>query len=204
MAVITISRYFGAGGITLGKRLAKELDYHFINDQLINEVAEKAGVSSEQIQCFEKRGTTKLDRLLDFVVSSSFIERHSDKHGYVTAKKYVDEVREVILNIYEQGNAVIIGRGSNYALQGKPRTVHVLLIADMRHRIRFLMENYGMTEEQADKAIKRADMIRRNFLDCFDPSGNHDDPRLYTMVLNMNQITMDQSAAFIKDIVQSC
>ena len=38
MAVITISRNFGAGGITLGERLAKDLNYNFVNDQLIAEV----------------------------------------------------------------------------------------------------------------------------------------------------------------------
>lgn len=201
MAVITISRYFGAGGITLGKRLAKELNYRFVNDQLINEVAEKAGVTSEQIQCFEKRGTSKLDKLLDLVVSPSFLERHADKHGYVTAKKYVEDVKGIILKIHEKGNAVIIGRGGNYTLQGKPGTVHILLIADMEHRVKFLVDNYKMTGHQAELSIKRADMIRAHFLECFSPGGNHDDPWLYTMVLNMKQISMDQAVNFIKSIL---
>lgn len=42
MAVITISRQFGAGGRTLGEVIAKELDYQFLDDLIIQELAEKA------------------------------------------------------------------------------------------------------------------------------------------------------------------
>lgn len=201
MAVITISRNFGAGGITLGDRLAKDLGYRLVNDQLIREVADSVGVSCEQIECFEERGTSKLDRLLNLIVSPKFLERHADKHGYVYEKAYVDEVKSVIVNLYEKGDCVIIGRGGNITLQGYPGTVHVLLVADDEHRRRFLMSKYKMTESQADKAIKRADMIRRRFLDCFDPESSHDDPRLYTIVLNMNHLTMDKAVEIVKSLI---
>ncbi len=201
MAVITISRNFGAGGITLGERLAKDLEYRFVNDQLIKEVADNVGVSCEQIECFEKRGTSKLDKLLNLIVSPQFLERHADKHGYVYEKSYADEVKSVIVNLYEKGNCVIIGRGGNLTLQGYPGTVHVLLVADDDHRRRFLMSKYKMTESQADKAIKRADMIRKRFLDCFAPEVNHDDPRLYTIVLNMNHLTMDKAVEIVKSLI---
>ncbi len=201
MAVITISRYFGAGGITLGERLAEELGYRFVNDQLIKEVARNAGVSLEQVECFESRGITKLEKMLNFIVSQSFLERHSDKYGYVHEKVYVDEVKAVILKLYEEGDCVIIGRGGNYTLQGYPGTIHILLVADDDQRRRFLMKKYRMTETQASQSIKRADMIRERFLDCLSPDRNHDDPRLYTMVLNMNQVTMDKAVELVKSLL---
>lgn len=201
MAVITISRYFGAGGITLGERLAEDLGYRFVNDQLIREVAKKAGVSLEQVECFENRGITNLEKMLNFIVSPSFLERHSDKYGYVHAKVFVDEVKAVIIKLYEEGNCIIIGRGGNYTLQGYPGTMHILLVADDDQRRRFLMGKYRMTENQANQAIKRADMIRTRFLDCLSPDQNHDDPRLYTIVLNMNHVTMDKAVEIVKSLI---
>ena len=47
MAVITISRQFGAGGRTLGKLLSKKLGYNFIEEDIIQKVAEKVNVSKD-------------------------------------------------------------------------------------------------------------------------------------------------------------
>ena len=42
MAVITISRQFGAGGRTLGAKVAQKLNYLFEDDAIIQEIAKKA------------------------------------------------------------------------------------------------------------------------------------------------------------------
>ena len=47
MAVITISRQFGAGGITLGQMIADRLGYTFFNHEIIQRVADKAKVSAQ-------------------------------------------------------------------------------------------------------------------------------------------------------------
>ena len=45
MAVITISRQFGTGGLTLGKDVAEKLGYAFVSDEVISMIAKKARVS---------------------------------------------------------------------------------------------------------------------------------------------------------------
>ena len=60
MATITISRQFGAGGRTLGKKLAKKLGYYCADDVMVKEVAERMNVSSRQVKGFEKEGATNL------------------------------------------------------------------------------------------------------------------------------------------------
>ncbi len=56
MAVITISRQVGAGGVTLGQRLAKRLGYRYVDNEIIEQVAEKVRVSSDEVRGFEKSG----------------------------------------------------------------------------------------------------------------------------------------------------
>ena len=46
MAVVTISRQFGAGGHTLGKLVADKLGYSFVDEEIIQRVAKKARVST--------------------------------------------------------------------------------------------------------------------------------------------------------------
>lgn len=202
MATITISRQFGAGGSTLGSRLAKRLKYRCVGDELIVEVAEKIGVPISQVRTFEKSGSSKLMKLLDWVVNPQFIERHTSDKAPLNEQRYVDEIKDIILGLHQKGNVVIIGRGGNYTLRGYPGTIHVLLVADMEHRVKFLCENYNMRRHQAESAVKRADMIRTRFLNCFSSEGNHDDPLLYTMTLNMNDITMEKAEDLVASLVQ--
>lgn len=198
MTTITISRQFGAGGATLGERLSKRLGYRYVNDQLIKEVAKNVGVSSTRVRTIEKKGTSKLMKLLDKIVSSDSIDRQvSKKHGYIDEKRYVDEVTAIIQKLHEEGNVVIIGRGSNYALKGCDNVIHILLVADTEYRVRFLMDNYEMNRNQAEKAVKRADVIRTRFLNCFSDRESHDDPLLYDLVLNMNHVSMEEAEEIV-------
>ena len=202
MATITISRHFGAGGATLGARLSKRLGYRYVDDELIKEVAKKAGVAPSQVRTFEKSGTSRLMKLLDWVVNADFIERHISNKGQLTEQRYVDELKEALYALHREGNVVVIGRGGNYALQGYVRTLHVLLVADMEYRVAFLCNRYNMGGAEAERAVKKADMIRTRFLSCFLPEGSHDDPLLYTIILNMAHVTMDRAEGILVDLAR--
>ena len=65
MAVITISRQFGAGGKTLGKQAAKQLDYTFADNQIIQMVAETANVSPHWVESIEKEAGTDVAGLAE-------------------------------------------------------------------------------------------------------------------------------------------
>ena len=45
MAVITVSRQFGAGGITVGEIVAQKLGYRFYDNEIIQMLAKEAKVS---------------------------------------------------------------------------------------------------------------------------------------------------------------
>ena len=202
MAVITISRQFGAGGRTLGERLANRLGCQYINEDMIREVAKKIGVSSKQVRAFEKDGGSRLTKFLDTIVSRAFIDRLvSEKYGFIDEKSYVPVVKTLIQEIYEQGNAIIIGRGSQYILKGYDNTLHVLLVGDLEHRIRFMMDKYKLTETNAQKAIKRADQIRTCFLGLFSDELSHDDPLSYDLVVNMNRVSMDKAEELVVALI---
>jgi hypothetical protein len=77
----------------------------------------------------------------------------------------------------------------------------VLLVADFEYRVRFIMKKYRMSQSEAEAAVKRADMIRTRFLNCFSDTTSHDDPLLYTVTLNMNEIGMEKAEALVVQLV---
>jgi cytidylate kinase len=202
MSVITISRQFGAGGWTLGERLAKRLGYRYVQEDMIKEVAAESNVSASQIKTFEKRGPSKLMKFLDKMVTPSYVDRlSSDKYGFVDEDKYVDVVRKIILDIYEEGNAVIIGRGSQYVLQEYDDVWKLLLLGNLEYRIDFVMNKFDLSRSEAENAVKRRDQIRGRFLSFFKDAGSHNDPLYYDMVLNMTRISMDQAEEMVLKLV---
>ena len=54
MAVFTISRQFGAGGITLGKMIADRLKYTFADSEIVDKIAKAANVSPNFVKTVEK------------------------------------------------------------------------------------------------------------------------------------------------------
>ena len=45
--IITISREFGSGGRTIGKQVAEQMGYQFYDKELIEKIAQEAGLSRE-------------------------------------------------------------------------------------------------------------------------------------------------------------
>ena len=48
--IITISREFGSGGRFIGEKVAKKLGIAYYDKNIINDIAEKSGLSPEYVQ----------------------------------------------------------------------------------------------------------------------------------------------------------
>ena len=204
MAVITISRQIGAGGWTMGRNVARELGYRYVDEVMIREVADKVGVTPECISAFEKDGATKLMKFLDRIVSRDFINRLiSEKYGYVDEECYVGVITAIIKELYEHGNAVIVGRAGQYILKGLENVWRILLVDDLKRRIQFVAETYKLSVADAEKTVRTRDRIRTNFLSFFADKEYHDNPCSYDLVINMENVSMKKAEDLIVHLVSS-
>jgi len=194
MAVITISRQFGAGGITLGDLVSKKLGYRFFDNEIIQMVAKKAKVSTNWVESMEKEAGGKIQRFLSGVVSKRLVDRILDMdHGYIDEEIYVDLLHDIIEKIAAEGNAVILGRGSQYILQNAGDTFHVLLVADKDYRIRFIEEKYHMKPKQAVQMVNNEEKRRVNLYQKFGRL-DYDSTAHYHLILNMRRVPLAKAA----------
>jgi len=202
MAVITISRQFGAGGKTLGKMIAGEMNYTFADSDIIQQIAKEANVSSHWVESFEKEAGSKMSRLISSMVSQRWIDRVlKDERGYLDEQIYLDYLVLIVAKIADEGDVIILGRGSQYILDDHPETYHVLLIDELEHRIKFIVENYKVSEKRAARIVSSEDKRR---LALYSRLGkrDYDNPSLYHMVLNMNRLTLEQAKEIICDTIK--
>jgi len=203
MAVITISRQFGAGGKTVGKMVADKLGYTFADDDIIQMVAEAANVSPHWVESIEKEAGGKLSRVVSSMVSKRLVDRIlKDDRGYMDERLYLDYLVVIIAQIAEEGNAVILGRGSQYILHDHPDAYHVLLVSDLKSRVKFMTERYDFSESQAAQIVNREDKRQLNLYRKIGKT-DYDNPALYHLVLNMAQMDLATAVRLILNLVPS-
>ncbi|MFC1533880.1 AAA family ATPase [Thermodesulfobacteriota bacterium] len=197
MAVLTISRQFGAGGWTLGKAIADRLNYQFVSAGVIDKMAEEANVSAEWIKSVEKHAGDWLIRFTSKLVSSSFIERHvGETRSDFDEEKYISFLQNIITKIADEDNVVILGRGSQFILQDNPKVIKVLLVADMKDRINFLNKIWDVSKREAEKTIQTREKRKDIFLKYFG-QGHAYSLSLYHLIINTSMMNLDQAEDMI-------
>jgi len=63
MAVITITRQYGAGGSLVAQLVAERLGWTVIDNEFISEVARRAGLPAEEVAAREERAPSMIERL---------------------------------------------------------------------------------------------------------------------------------------------
>ena len=203
MSVITISRQFGAGGKTIGKRVADELGYTFVDEDIIQIIAEKAKVSPGWVLSVEKEAGGRLSRMVNRMVSMPLVERIlKDDYGYIDEQIYIDYLVIIISQMAEDGNVLFLDRGSQYILNDHPDAFHILLLNSFENRVKFMLERYNMTAHQATKVVKSEEKRR---VSLYRKIGKQDyeQPALYHLVMNMAKVELDLAVETIIRLTQT-
>ena len=197
MAVITISRQFGAGGKTIGKKVAEKLNYTFIDEDIVQIIAEKAKVSPGWVESVEKEAGGRLSRIVTRMVSKPLVDKVlKDEYGYIDEQIYIDYLVVLIAQMAEEGNVVFLDRGSQYILNDHPDAFHVLLTNTLDNRIKFMMERYDLTEQRATQVVKSEEKRRVNLYKKIGKQ-DYDQAQLYHMVINMAKVDLEEAVTTI-------
>jgi cytidylate kinase len=203
MAVITISRQYGAGGKTLGEMIANELSYEFADSEIVAKVAEMANVSTHWVETVENEAGGKLSRFITRMVSKPLVDRIlKDERGYIDEEIYLDYLVLIIAQVADEGDAVILGRGSQYILDDHPDAYHILMIDEFENRVRFMKQHYDLSDSRATKVVRSEDKRRKSLYQKLGKT-DYDDPFLYHLVLNMSKVSLEEAKKMVCNLVQS-
>jgi cytidylate kinase len=203
MSVITISRQFGAGGKTLGRRLADTLGYYYADEDIIDRAVVEVSVAPEGKKILETEPSDKVKIFISKLnpFGTSLMELPlSNKERYIDGFKYFELLNLIIPKIAKDGNAVIVGRGGQYILHDFDDTYHLLLIADEEDRIKFVENYYRASREKTIKILKRMTKRRSNLYSYFGKK-DYDNPKLYDLILNMSKFSIDKAVELISMLI---
>ena len=187
--IITISREFGSGGRTIGKRTAEALCIPCYDRELIQKLAVKSGFSEVYI---EDTGESAPGGFL----ASAF----SHRYGETNNADYLWKVQyQVITELAEQGPCVIVGRCADYILQDKADCLRVFIHADMKFRAERIVKEYGEREISPEQRLREKDKRRAAYHRFYtDMKWGH--AQNYDLTLNSGTLGIDRCVEIIRSL----
>jgi cytidylate kinase len=179
--VVTVAREYGSGGAAIAARLAERLGYKLLDRALVERIAEMAKVGHDVAGRFDEHvdpWTRRLGRALRFggfeavAVVGDVVD--SDRVATLSAL-IVQEAAEV-------GRCVIVGRGAQCLLRGRPDAFHTFVYAPREERVRRLGERLGPAAD-IEFALDEVDRERGAYTRRYC-GGNWLDPHLYHLMVN--------------------
>ena len=189
--LINIGRSFGSGGGSIGQAIGKKLGIPFYDNELISKVAEENGYSRNLFAGEEKRS---LFSMSSFFASSRLSYMDS---GYVNDDVMFNIQSEVIRGIADKGDAVIIGRCADYILREK-KCLNVFIGAPEEFRIRRLMQEENLSEDEAEKLMRKKDRTRETYYNYYT-FGAWGHASNYHLCVDSSVLGIDGTADYIID-----
>ena len=150
--IITISREFGSGGRTVGKKVAEQLGIPCYDSELIQKIAEESGFAENYVK--EAGEYTPGGFLSSALSNRAFGPTNEDILWEIQCR--------VISELAEKGPCVIVGRCADYILAGRDNTINVFVYAPREVRVNRIMARHNLSEAEALKAISTSDKERGN------------------------------------------
>ena len=188
--IITISREFGSGGRFIGEEVAKKLGIAYYDKNVINEIAEKSGLSPEYIQ--ENAELSPKKGLFAYAFAGRDITGKSVEDMVYEAQ------RNVILELAGKEPCVIIGRNADYILKDRDDLLNVFIHGDAPEKTQRIRQIYHVSEKDAVKMM--ADTDKRRMANYnFYTNQKWGKASNYTLCLNSSQLGYDRCEKIIME-----
>lgn len=206
MAVVTITRQYGAGGSLVARLVAERLGWTVIDNEFVGEVATRAGVPPEEVAAREERAPSLIERLAGALAVSApemFVPA-ATADGEVDEERLIRITERVIGEAAAHGRVVLVGRGATAYLgtagEGA-RALHAYVVAPRGDRIRTVVARLAVGEAEAAKAVDEIDAARERYLERYYRR-RRDDAANYHVVVNTAWLGYEAAAEVIVEVVK--
>jgi cytidylate kinase len=201
MAVIAVYKNFASGGREIGRLIARELGYHYVDKALFQKVAEGLQVSEGTLESFEQSREYRISNLFANLFSKKYIQRIV---GYdktvVEENEYQDRLQGLIRGVAKEDSAVIIGRAAHYFLREMKNCYRFRLIAPTEYRKKYAVAKLGIAPSQAERVLERRDRSQAWFHRSVCGE-DYDSPLLFHLTVNTGLISLENAVGIMLSVV---
>ncbi len=166
MPVITISRMYGSGGSEVAERIAKTLGWPLFDNDMVDAVAERLGLSHEEVAGHEERVPTLVERIATAMSlgSPESIPALPVEGLESTEERIVAVTGRIIEEAVQQGPAVFVGRGAQCLLAERADALHVFCYAPKYVLRQYAMDKFNVGPDEADRRVNEMNHQREAYV----------------------------------------
>ena len=200
--IITISRQLGAGGGDVAQAIADRLGWSVIDNELIDEVAARAGMPAEEVAERDESAPGFIERLARTLATAmpEFVAPEGGTLPELTEERLVKVTERVVADLAAQGQVVLVGRAAPAVLETHPNALHVRVAAPVAYRAARLVERDGIDLKEAEKLIHEVDGNRGRYHKQYY-GRDWDDASNYDLVVNTGRLGVEGAVDVILDRV---
>ena len=162
--VVTLEREYGSGGVDIAAKVAGRLGWKLWDQRLTSEVARYLECDSFHVERHEERRDPVYYRLFKAFLRGSYEGSLNTPHMRIADAEGIRQMTEqLVKKVADEGNAVIVGRGSAYYLRERPDAFHVFVYAPFEEKVRRLQAE-GRTQSEATELAESVDRDRSAFI----------------------------------------
>ena len=200
--LITITREFGAGGSELAAALGGQLGWRVLDQDIARLVAERLGVAVEQVSARDEHAPGILERIGSVVLRTSPELMPAPEVLRMPAPDDIaGAVRALLTEAAATPPLIVVGHGAQALFHGRPRTLHVRLVAPLADRVRRICHRTGCTGGDAVGLAHRMDAERIFYVRHYHERDWHD-PLLYHLQVNTAALDIDEATRAVLGVVE--
>lgn len=187
--IVTISREYGAGGTSIGTRVAEALGIPFYDRDIMKETAKASGYELELIREGDE----------DISLTNSILKTLCPNVHFNDPQDAIYEVQKAVVQKFAlEGPCVILGRCADIALkEAGIESLNVFIHADEIHRAVRITELTGVTDPaELKKMLQKKDKSRHNFYTHY-AAKHWGDSRNYHLSLDSGVLGYDKCVEMI-------
>lgn len=165
--IITVSRMFGSGGSDVAANVARQLGWSLLDNAVVDEVADRLGISVTEVSSREERVPSLVERLASSMMMSApeLSLPMSDVTLVETPEERIVAVTQrVIEEAVQQGNAVLVGRGAQCMLADRRDALHVFCHAPLAALVEYAIAHRGVAPAHAEQQVIRMNRQREQYV----------------------------------------
>ncbi len=188
--IVTIGREYGSGGRIIGKKLAEALGVNFYDNEVIDMIVTKSGLTNETVKKLDGQRTSSF---LYSTFMSTQTAPLSDKIFFAQSK--------VIKELAEKESFVIVGRCGDYVLKDVENCLNIFIYAPMEDRIKRIQEVYDEKLNNYESYIKKQDKKRSDYYNYFTPNKWGDRANYHLMI--DSSIGIDSTVKMLLGVIEA-